>query len=314
VAAALPVVAAPAEGALGLSYGITVGFLLTLTLALTGWAAASRRVAATGAALATASLTLAWAIAAPLPTLVVLGCLSAGFAACAWRARLAAVRAGGAAASVLSASAFAGCSVLAAGPSASLAAWLPGLAVLGAAGAAQLAAAAVVRSRPLVSLAVEISGWLAALAGAASTFGSPGAASIGLAVAGVLCLGVAARPDRRPLLWAGLAQLEAALCVRLAEAGVHAPEPYAVPASAIAIAAGWYCSRRWPQAASLATYGPGLALLLLPGLVAAGQGSGLGPAAGARPCGGRGDAGGRPGTAGCAVAARGWGGGPGRRA
>jgi hypothetical protein len=41
-----------------------------------------------------------------------------------------------------------------------------------------------------------------------------------------------------------------------------------VPAAAVLIAAGWQRSRHSPRLSSWATYGPGLALLLLPGLAA----------------------------------------------
>ena len=69
VAIALPVVAAPA-GVLAsrLSYWLTVAALLALTLVLTAWAALGPSLAPAGAALVSAALTVAWALAAPLPT------------------------------------------------------------------------------------------------------------------------------------------------------------------------------------------------------------------------------------------------------
>jgi hypothetical protein len=123
--------------------------------------------------------------------------------------------------------------------------------------------------RPVTGLAAELSGWAVAAAGTALTLGRPGTASAGLTVAGLLCLGAAARRDRRPLFWAGLALLSGALWAWLAAAGVHAPEPYAAPAAAVALGFGWHRSRHGARAASWVTYGPGLGLLLVPSLMAA---------------------------------------------
>ncbi len=264
LAVTLPVVAAPAAAAAGQSYPVTVGALLLLTLGLAAWAAVSDSAVPACAALVAASLTLAWALAAPLPTLAVLGCLAAACAACAGRSRLAPVRAGAAAASVLSLCAFGACAALAAG----LPAWQAGLAALAAVAVAQAAAAWLARPRPAVSLAVEVSGWAAAVAAAAPGLGEPGHASVVLTVTGTLCLCVALRPGRRILLWLGLAQGEAALCAWLASAGVHAPEPYTVPAAAVLLAVGWRRSRRSQRLSSWVSYGPGLAVLLLPSLAA----------------------------------------------
>ena len=263
LAAALPLLAAPAAAAGGLPYPATVGVLLALTGGLATWAAVSGSYVPAGAAAAAASLTLAWALAAPPPTLAALACLAAAGAMCAWRAPLAVVRAGAAAASVLSLCALAACAALAAG----LPAWQAGLTALGTAAAAQWAAARLARARPEISLAIETAGWAAAAAAAAPGLRESGHASVVLTVTGTLCLCVALRPGRRFLLWPGLAQAEAALCAWLVSAGVHAPEPYTVPAAAVLLAAGWRRSRRSPRLSSWACYGPGLALLLLPSLV-----------------------------------------------
>ena len=75
-----------------LSYWLTIAALLTMTLALTAWVALGPSLAPAGAALVGAALTVAWALAAPLPTLIVLGCLTVAYSACAWRSRLAGVR------------------------------------------------------------------------------------------------------------------------------------------------------------------------------------------------------------------------------
>jgi hypothetical protein len=153
-------------------------------------------------------------------------------------------------------------------PLVAAAAWQAGLAALAAVAVAQWAAARLARPRPGLSLAIETAGWAAAAAAAAPGLREPGHASVVLTVTGTLCLCVALRPGRRFLLWPGLAQAEAALCAWLVSAGVHAPEPYTVPAGAVLLAAGWRRSRRPPRLSSWACYGPGLALLLLPSLVA----------------------------------------------
>lgn len=77
--------------------------------------------------------------------------------------------------------------------------------------------------------------------------------------------------ERVRLLMAGLSALafEAAWCVGLAALGVAAVEAYTVPAAAIALAFGWRLSNAsWPA------YGLGLALLLLPSLIATWHGHG----------------------------------------
>jgi hypothetical protein len=72
IAVALPLVAAPA-GLASLNGGIAclavVGTLLALTLGLTAWAASGTTLAPAGAALISSVLTIAWALAAPLPTI-----------------------------------------------------------------------------------------------------------------------------------------------------------------------------------------------------------------------------------------------------
>jgi hypothetical protein len=261
VAVALPLVAAPAGVASGLGYGLTVGLLLAAALALTAWGAASQGPAPVGSAMITAALAVAWALAVPTATLIVLGCLTAAYPWCAWRSRLATVRACLAGLGVVAAAALAACSVLAAGRPAGQA----GLAVVAVAGAAQLVAA---RASGGTGLVIEVTAWLLLVAGVVPGLSRPLTAAGALAAAGLTCAGVALRTDRRPAIWPGLALGEAAWCVWLAAAGVRAPEPYTVPAALAGLALGWRRSRRSPQARSWLTYGPGLALLLLPSLVA----------------------------------------------
>jgi hypothetical protein len=67
---------------------------------------------------------------------------------------------------------------------------------------------------------------------------------------------------------AGGLLLSASSWVRLADAGIEAPEPYVVPIGLVALALGWLRVRRDPSTRSFAAYSPGLSLLLLPSLVA----------------------------------------------
>jgi hypothetical protein len=86
VAIALPVVAGPALLADGAGYSITLGCLIVLALGLTGWAAFGGSMAPAGGAIIATSLTLAWALAAITPTLIVLCCLGTAYLVCAWLA------------------------------------------------------------------------------------------------------------------------------------------------------------------------------------------------------------------------------------
>lgn len=93
--------------------------------------------------------------------------------------------------------------------------------------------------------------------------------------AGLLALATALAPDRRLLAPAGGLLLIASSWVRLADAGVDAPEPYVVPLAALALLLGHLRFRRDERVRSMAAYGPGLGLLLLPSLLAALADSGL---------------------------------------
>ena len=103
-----------------------------------------------------------------------------------------------------------------------------------------------------IGLTVDDAGWL----------------SWALASVGIVALADALHEDRRVLAAAGGLLLSASSWVRLADAGVHAPEPYVVPLGLVALALGWARVRRQPSTRSFAAYGPGLSLLLLPSLIA----------------------------------------------
>lgn len=121
--------------------------------------------------------------------------------------------------------------------------------------------------------AVESAGGAAALAGLVATAagGDPGWTAHALVAGGVAAAAVAVRADRRPAAgWLSGLLLVAASWVRLADASVTAPEPYTVPPALTLLALGVWRYRREPTtSSSWAAFGPGLALGLLPALLAA---------------------------------------------
>lgn len=119
--------------------------------------------------------------------------------------------------------------------------------------------AAAVLTTVAVALATADVGWL----------------SWTLGIAGLLALATALAPDRRVLAPVGGLLLIASSWVRLADAGVDAPEPYVVPLAALALLLGHLRFRRDERVRSMAAYGPGLALLLVPSLLATLADSGL---------------------------------------
>ncbi|MGW6981976.1 SCO7613 C-terminal domain-containing membrane protein [Streptomyces sp. NPDC054932] len=120
-----------------------------------------------------------------------------------------------------------------------------------------------------VRLPAEIAAAVAGGLAVALSAGRSGTLALVLALAGVICAGAAVRPDRRVLGWAAGALFAAATWVRLAEAGVTAPEAYTLPVTVPALVVGLLRRRRDPQASSWTAYGPGLAATLLPSLLAA---------------------------------------------
>ncbi|THA82523.1 hypothetical protein [Streptomyces sp. A0592] len=131
-----------------------------------------------------------------------------------------------------------------------------------------LAAALGPRLGP-VRLPVEIAAAVSGVLALALSAGRPGTLALVLALAGVVCAGAAVRPERRVLGWAAGALFVAATWVRLAEAGVTAPEAYTLPVTVPALAVGFLRRRRDAQASSWTAYGPGLAATLVPSLLAA---------------------------------------------
>ncbi|MEU6296975.1 SCO7613 C-terminal domain-containing membrane protein [Streptomyces erythrochromogenes] len=120
-----------------------------------------------------------------------------------------------------------------------------------------------------VRLPVEIAAATSGVLALVLSAGRPGTLALVLALAGVVCAGAAVRPERRVLGWAAGALFVAATWVRLAEAGVTAPEAYTLPVTVPALAVGLLRRRRDAEASSWTAYGPGLAATLVPSLLAA---------------------------------------------
>ncbi|WP_067832002.1 SCO7613 C-terminal domain-containing membrane protein [Actinomadura kijaniata] len=118
----------------------------------------------------------------------------------------------------------------------------------------------------------EVVAWLLVPVALAMTHDRPGPLALAFALTGLLGLGVATRPGRRRVGWAGVAALGAAWWTFLLTIGVTAVEAYAAPVSAVLLALGL---RR--AASSWERHGPALAVALVPSLVAAWPGHGPRP-------------------------------------
>ncbi|WP_328745668.1 hypothetical protein OHT57_09655 [Streptomyces sp. NBC_00285] len=90
-----------------------------------------------------------------------------------------------------------------------------------------------------------------------------------LALCGVITAGTAIRTDRRPVGYAAAALFLAATWVRLAAWDVGTPEAYTLPVTIPALLVGVLRHRRDPRISSWTAYAPGLAITLVPSLVAA---------------------------------------------
>jgi hypothetical protein len=117
-------------------------------------------------------------------------------------------------------------------------------------------------------LGVEVAAAVLATTAVALTVGDTGWLSWALAVTALAALADALHPDRRAVAVAGALLLSASSWVRLADAGVEAPEPYVVPLGLAALLFGHLRVRRDATTRSFAAYGPGLSALLLPSLLA----------------------------------------------
>jgi hypothetical protein len=105
------------------------------------------------------------------------------------------------------------------------------------------------------------------LAAVLTSAGDPGWLSWTLAGCGLLALALSLRPDRREAGIVGALLLSASSWVRLADANVTAPEPYVLPLAVLALGLGVLRRRTHPELRTVAAYGPGLGLALLPTLI-----------------------------------------------
>ncbi|MCF3141713.1 SCO7613 C-terminal domain-containing membrane protein [Streptomyces platensis] len=163
-----------------------------------------------------------------------------------------------------------GVEAVASGATAGLPCQVTAFAVLAVAVAAAGAAAVWHRipGRGPVSTGVEGAGYALAAIALALTALHPDALSLALAVTGVAGLAVALRPDRRRAALVGTGLLIASSWVRLALAGVSAPEAYTLPITAAALLIGHRRRMSTPGTGSWPAYGAGLGATMIPGLAA----------------------------------------------
>ncbi|MEU3845192.1 hypothetical protein AB0E88_34830 [Streptomyces sp. NPDC028635] len=153
------------------------------------------------------------------------------------------------------------------GAAAHWAPWHTALLVLVVPAVAALLAARIADAPTTV--AVEVTGAAAGLLAIALALTEPAMLALVLSLCAVIAAGTAVRADRRPAAYAATALFALAAWVRLAAWDVTAPEAYTLPVSVPALALGVLRRRRDPQASSWAAYGPGLAVTLVPSLLAA---------------------------------------------
>ncbi|MEU5098586.1 hypothetical protein [Streptomyces sp. NPDC020996] len=220
----------------------------------------SARHTATVLALVTSLAVAFLSLAGRTPTLTVLSLLAALFAAAACRARLAPV----AAPAALAFAAALTCAVGAA------AGWQPqhtALLVLAVPVAAALFAAGLGGSWATVP--IEVAGAATGLLAIGLAACDAPMLALVLALCGVITAGTALRPGRRHAGYAAAVLFVLAGWVRLAAWDVTAPEAYALPVTVPALVVGVLRRQRDPRTSSWTAYGPGLAVTLLPSLVAA---------------------------------------------
>ncbi|WP_318206813.1 SCO7613 C-terminal domain-containing membrane protein [Streptomyces sp. SJL17-1] len=130
-------------------------------------------------------------------------------------------------------------------------------------------AAVGAKARP-VALPVEITGAVVALPAFGLAASRPAFLALALAIGGVIAAATAARPERRRFAsWTAAVLFLLATWVRLAVWEVATPEAYTLPVTVPALVVGFLRRRRDPEASSWTAYGPGLAVTLLPSLLAA---------------------------------------------
>ncbi|GLU46843.1 hypothetical protein Nans01_11940 [Nocardiopsis ansamitocini] len=283
-------VLAPYAVVTNLGYGMALGWLLLVATALGGVAALSGRpgfAVFTGVvALWPAGLAVAWSLAEPGATLVVTGLVTVVAASCLV---IAGHRPSRPASTGASDTAFAvGAGVVAVLASGGFAAAVP-LAFGHPPETAALALVVVVAGVLLMPYLVRPDrGVLMAAEGAAGVLGlaavllaliggRPEMAGTVLAGLGVIALSAAPRPGRAPLGAVGAMLMMASVWVFLGWLQVGAPEPYTLLPALAALAVGREWRGRRPGTRTWMAYGPGLALLFLPGLGATYLASGAEP-------------------------------------
>ncbi|WP_066946353.1 SCO7613 C-terminal domain-containing membrane protein [Streptomyces lushanensis] len=124
-------------------------------------------------------------------------------------------------------------------------------------------------TRP-VAAPIEITACGAALLAVVLASGRAPVLALVLALCGVIAAGTAVRAGRRAVAGhTATALFVLAAWVRLAASDVSVPEAYTLPVTLPALAVGLLRRRRDPAASSWTAYGPGLAVTLLPSLLAA---------------------------------------------
>ncbi|MFD4258896.1 SCO7613 C-terminal domain-containing membrane protein [Streptomyces sp. NPDC058534] len=116
---------------------------------------------------------------------------------------------------------------------------------------------------------VEGAGAAAGVLALALAVTDPPTLALVLALGGVVAAGTALRPDRRPAGHAAAAMFLLATWVRLVAWDVTTPEAYTLPVTVPALVVGLLRRRREPTVSSWTAYGAGLAVTLVPSLLAA---------------------------------------------
>lgn len=123
---------------------------------------------------------------------------------------------------------------------------------------------------PEVALPAELAGAFAAVVALGLSVTDGPFLALVLGLCGVLASATALRPERRSVAGGLAAALfVAAAWVRLAASGVTDPEAYTLPVSVAAFAVGHVRRRRNPATSSWVSYGPALAMTMVPSLVVA---------------------------------------------
>ncbi|GAA1014383.1 hypothetical protein Aple_079590 [Acrocarpospora pleiomorpha] len=241
--------------ALNLPFGVLVAVQLLVTAVLGAGAVfggRSREPAFAVLVLGMVAEVAAWALVSETATLVAAAVLAVVAAGVAWRASLPAVRAGAAGVATALAGGEAVAVWLATGQSAQYVTFI----------LIAVAALAAVAAWRLRDIGVEIAGYALTLI----AFGyvvDPRMLSVALALAGVIAVGTALRPDRRKAGYVGTVFLLLSSWTRLFAENVEVVEAYTVPVAVVLIAFGWW---RAQTASSWIAYGSGLTFALLPSL------------------------------------------------